>query len=137
MANGIDRVACHCGAVRFVTSCAPEEVVDCDCTICRRYGALWAYYSPKEVQVTKDATDIYMWGARILKFIAASDAAALPDWEAVDKTHDRIGVNLRLISCRRSWRMRACATSTAQIVGNTSTNDAVEQQRRRCFKLGH
>jgi hypothetical protein len=26
---------------------APETVTDCNCSICRRYGALLAYYSPK------------------------------------------------------------------------------------------
>ena len=98
MANEMIESSCHCGAVRFVTSCAPEEIVDCNCTICRRYGALWAYYSPKEVQVTKDATDIYMWGARMLEFHRCKRCGCVTHWEAVDKTHDRTGVNARLMT---------------------------------------
>jgi hypothetical protein len=31
--------------------------------------------------------------------------------------------------------MRACATSTAQIVGNTSTNDAVERRRQPLLQI--
>ncbi len=37
------RVACHCGAVRLSVEPAPRWVLDCNCSICRRYGALWAY----------------------------------------------------------------------------------------------
>jgi hypothetical protein len=33
---------CHCGAVRISVEPAPTEITDC--SICRRYGALWAYY---------------------------------------------------------------------------------------------
>ena len=37
------RGACHCEAVRFEIAEPPEWVLDCNCTLCRRYGALWAY----------------------------------------------------------------------------------------------
>ena len=36
--------ACHCGAVRFEIAEPPEWVLDCNCTLCRRYGAMWSYY---------------------------------------------------------------------------------------------
>ncbi|MBF9034724.1 GFA family protein [Rhodobacterales bacterium HKCCE2091] len=35
--------ACHCGAVRWRLDPPPESVTACNCTICRRYGVLWAY----------------------------------------------------------------------------------------------
>ena len=37
------KAACHCGAVRFELEAPPAWVLDCNCTLCRRYGALWAY----------------------------------------------------------------------------------------------
>lgn len=44
--------SCHCGAVRLeIDSPPPAEVNDCRCSICRRYGALWAYYAPERVRV--------------------------------------------------------------------------------------
>ena len=98
MANEMIESSCHCGAVRLKINRAPEEVKDCNCSICRRYGALWAYYSPKEVQVTKDATDIYIWGERILEFHRCKRCGCVTHWEAVDKTHDRMGVNARLMT---------------------------------------
>ena len=35
--------ACHCGAVRWLYRGMPESATACNCTVCSRYGALWAY----------------------------------------------------------------------------------------------
>jgi hypothetical protein len=37
--------SCHCGGVRLEAFRVPRQLTDCNCSICRRYGALWAYYS--------------------------------------------------------------------------------------------
>lgn len=34
---------CHCGTVTWTLAATPESITACNCTICRRYGALWAY----------------------------------------------------------------------------------------------
>lgn len=34
---------CHCGAVRWTFEAPLESITACNCTTCRRYGALWAY----------------------------------------------------------------------------------------------
>lgn len=34
---------CHCGECTWTLDVLPESVTACSCTICRRYGALWAY----------------------------------------------------------------------------------------------
>ena len=34
---------CHCGRVTWTLDTSPESVTACNCTICRRYGVLWAY----------------------------------------------------------------------------------------------
>lgn len=34
---------CHCGQVTWKLDTAPESATVCDCTICRRYGVIWAY----------------------------------------------------------------------------------------------
>ena len=34
--------SCHCGACILAVAVAPVEVTDCNCSICRRYGVLWA-----------------------------------------------------------------------------------------------
>jgi len=35
--------ACHCGAAHWTFRGDPGPVTACNCTLCRRYGALWAY----------------------------------------------------------------------------------------------
>jgi len=34
---------CHCGAVRWTFDVTPDAATTCNCTVCRRYGVLWAY----------------------------------------------------------------------------------------------
>jgi hypothetical protein len=90
--------SCHCGAVRLEISRAPEEVTDCNCTLCHSYGVLWAYYSPEDVKVTGGATDIYMRGERKTEFHRCKNCGCVTHWTAVDKTRDRMGVNARLMA---------------------------------------
>jgi len=42
--------SCDCGAVQIELDDAPDEVTTCNCGICRRYGALWSYFDPKQVR---------------------------------------------------------------------------------------
>jgi len=37
------RGTCHCGRVAWELDTPPESITACNCTIDRRYGALWAY----------------------------------------------------------------------------------------------
>lgn len=34
---------CHCGDASWTLKDMPESVTVCNCTVCRRYGVLWAY----------------------------------------------------------------------------------------------
>ena len=55
---------CHCGAVKVQVPRKPNSLTDCNCSICRRYGVLWAYYKDAEVQLIADpgTADEYIWG---------------------------------------------------------------------------
>jgi hypothetical protein len=44
-------LSCHCGAVRVRTAKRPDYVNDCNCTLCSKSGARWAYFHPGEVTV--------------------------------------------------------------------------------------
>jgi hypothetical protein len=72
-------------------------VTSCACSICRRYGTLWAYYSPKSRVRGSGATDIYMWGDRDLEFHRCRVCGCVTHWASVDKTYDRTAVNARLM----------------------------------------
>lgn len=88
--------SCHCGAVKLEIDKAPETVTDCNCSICHRYGVLWAYYSPKQVSIS-GPTDIFMWGDRDLEFHRCKSCGCVTNWSAIDKTVDRMGVNANLM----------------------------------------
>jgi hypothetical protein len=92
--------SCHCGTVRLEIDAAPETVTDCNCSICRRYGVLWAYYSPRQVRITPagSATDIYSWDDRAIEFHRCTNCGCVTHWAPVDKSHDRMGVNARLMA---------------------------------------
>ena len=67
------RAACHCEAVRFEIAGPPQWVLDCNCTLCRRYGALWCYFRGAEqaklmLKPDPSATDTYLWGDRDIAF---------------------------------------------------------------------
>lgn len=41
--------SCHCGAVTLILPRRPRVLTQCNCSICRRLGALWAYYARRSV----------------------------------------------------------------------------------------
>jgi hypothetical protein len=91
--------SCHCGAVKLEILAAPETVTDCNCSICRRYGVLWAYYLTTEVEVrpSTGATDVYMWGEKATAFHRCAGCGCVTHWSATDPARKRMGVNARLM----------------------------------------
>lgn len=61
---------CHCGAIRVHVRRAPRILTSGNCSICRRYGALWAYYSPKSVDIecARDALSSYSWNRKVRNY---------------------------------------------------------------------
>ncbi len=91
--------SCHCGKIKLEIDTAPIEVTDCNCSICHRYGTLWAYYSPKQVRIHEAAaTDTYMWDDRSLAFHRCSDCGCVTHWSPTDPARDRMGINARLLA---------------------------------------
>jgi hypothetical protein len=89
--------SCHCGAVRLTIDSAPLEVTDCNCSICRRYGVLWAYYQPEQVRINGGVTDVYMWDDKSIEFHRCRICGCVTHWAAVDKGINRMGINARLM----------------------------------------
>ena len=90
--------SCHCGAVRWTYSARPEGATACNCTICRRYGALWIYDYEGGVITTSGETRVYRRG-RHLEFHFCPDCASVSHWRALHLESDgrrRLAVNVRL-----------------------------------------
>ncbi len=89
---------CHCGAIRIEVPRRPRSITNCNCSICRRYGTLWAYYKRAEVRIdgATGATGDYVWGDKLLKFVRCSSCGCVTHWERiVPKEGSRMGVNAR------------------------------------------
>ena len=90
--------SCHCGAVRWQLDGDPEGATACNCTVCRRYGALWAYGHDGEDIRTTGRTQAYVRG-RAIEFHFCPGCGGTAFWrarEADDRGRRRIAVNLRL-----------------------------------------
>ncbi len=101
---------CHCGAVNVEIPRRPRTLTTCNCSICRRYGALWAYYKPAEVRVTakRGAITRYVWGARRIRLARCTACGCVTHWEPVSRTWNKMGVNARNLepSVIRGLRIR-------------------------------
>ena len=94
------KAACHCTAVRLEIEEAPSWVLDCNCTLCRRYGALWAYYEPGKVKIVRgaDATETYVWAQRRFAFHRCKVCGCITHHTAFDTDPPRIrAVNARMM----------------------------------------
>jgi hypothetical protein len=89
---------CHCGAVRVTVPRKPRSVTDCNCSICRRYGVLWAYYKASAVrtQARRGTTESYSWGRKSLRFVRCATCGCPMWWERVEPDPARkMGANAR------------------------------------------
>ena len=89
---------CHCGAVGWRFDGIPESATACNCTVCRRYGVLWAYdYENEGIHVT-GRTQVYIRGDW-LGFHFCPTCGCVAYWLSLKKDEEgrrRIAVNLRL-----------------------------------------
>lgn len=94
----IVRGTCHCGQCSWVLSAEPEAALRCNCTVCRRYGALWVYgYEGRDVS-TEGVTVVYQPGES-LGFYFCANCHGLMFWRALAPNGQglfRVGLNLRM-----------------------------------------
>ena len=89
---------CHCGTVRWTFEGHPDGATICNCTVCRRYGALWAYDHEDEGIRTSGNTTSYVRGNAI-EFHFCPKCGCVAFWRGREKNTEgrrRIAVNLRL-----------------------------------------
>jgi hypothetical protein len=92
---------CHCGAVAWRYLGKIPEATICNCTVCRRYAALWAYgWDGRSIHVDDPERRLtsYVRGAKIA-FNFCSACGNLVSWRGLAPHVDgrsRTAVNLRL-----------------------------------------
>jgi len=87
---------CHCGAVRIHVLRAPRTVTSCNCSICRRYGALWAYYKPASVRIEAPPGGLssYSWRRKIRAYFRCNACGCVTHYvHRKKRPADPVGVN--------------------------------------------
>ncbi|KAH8890068.1 hypothetical protein GQ53DRAFT_842302 [Thozetella sp. PMI_491] len=99
---------CHCLRVTVTIPAPPQRINECHCSICYRYGALWAYYLRGQVRITGE-TQAYARedadGNGDLAFHRCAHCGCLTHWMGVRDTERRkrlgpeakMGVNCRML----------------------------------------
>ncbi|TNE60148.1 MAG: GFA family protein [Alphaproteobacteria bacterium] len=92
--------SCHCGTVTWEFDGLPEATTACNCTVCRRYGTLWAYDWLDEKIHVKGGTTAYIHGDKMLGFHFCPACGCVAYWKGLTPHEEngkiRIAVNLRL-----------------------------------------
>lgn len=93
---------CHCGAAGWTLEGDPGPVTACNCTLCRRYGALWAYDYEGERITLSGATQAYTRPGKAdpaLEIRFCANCANVACWRGLRLEQDgrrRVAVNVRL-----------------------------------------
>ena len=88
--------SCHCGAVHFRLNAEPQWLTRCNCSICRRLGAVWAHddLDKIELRFEKDAVIRYSWGDKSIVFVTCKTCGSSTHWESADPAESpRMAVN--------------------------------------------
>lgn len=93
---------CHCGQAGWTLEGDPGSITACNCTLCRRYGALWAYdYEGERIAVTGPVSSYRRPGKAdpALEILFCPSCAGVVSWRGLRLEADgrrRMAVNLRL-----------------------------------------
>ncbi len=94
--------SCHCGASGWTLEGDPGSITACSCTLCRRYGALWAYdYEGERINVAGPTAAYRRAGKEdpTLEILFCPTCAGVLAWRGLrleDDGRRRIAVNVRL-----------------------------------------
>ena len=93
---------CLCGRIRWRFGAMPDGATACNCTACRRYGALWIYgHEGEDVHVAGDTAAYQRQVDSSLTFHFCPTCGCVTHWRGLRPEADgrrRMAVNLRQAS---------------------------------------
>lgn len=93
---------CHCGQAGWQLDGDPGPVTACNCTLCRRYGALWAYdFEDRRIRLTGNTRSYTRPGKAdpALEIRFCPNCGCVTAWRGLRPEADgarRIAVNVRM-----------------------------------------
>lgn len=102
---------CHCGNIRFTVSETPQQLVDCNCSLCRRIGGLWGHVDMNNVTIdmATDASIAYIQGDKTLATHSCKNCGCTTHWLGLNpEESSRMAVNFRMCDPKviQSFRIR-------------------------------
>ena len=93
--------SCHCGAAHWTLEGDPGSITACNCTLCRRYGTLWAYDYEGERMAVSGPLSSYPRIDRsdpVLEILFCPTCACVLGWRRLHLKDGRrrMAVNVRL-----------------------------------------
>lgn len=92
--------SCHCGKIHFETDGTPEEVMECNCSICSRKGALMWFIPRDHLSLLSDpeAMSTYTFNKHVIKHYFCPDCGLHPFGEARDPNGNHMAaINVRCL----------------------------------------
>jgi hypothetical protein len=97
---GAITATCHCGQARIILSRRPEQITQCNCSLCTKTGFRGVYFSSEELAVEGEF-DSYVRADLKQAYLATHRCrycGIVTHWTPLSgPPHERMGVNARLI----------------------------------------
>ena len=120
--------SCHCGKVTLELRRAPRALTQCNCSICRRYGALWGYFRRRSVLVraARSALASYSWGNQVREFRHCRSCGCLTHYQHRLKKRD--GSDTLAVNMRNVDQPELIATAQITLLDGAGSWKALEQR---------
>ncbi|MDO6427949.1 aldehyde-activating protein [Thalassotalea sp. 1_MG-2023] len=91
---------CHCGNIAITTNKLPESITSCNCSMCYRIGALWAYYTANQVIIKQESNNaVYLWGNKLRSYHSCSFCGCITHYtQTRDDGTNRVAINTRMVN---------------------------------------
>lgn len=94
------RGSCHCGAVRFTAEADLSQTVACNCSMCRRSGAILAFVPAAQfhLETPEDALQDYQFNKRIIHHLFCKTCGVRPFGRGKGPNgSDMVAINVRCL----------------------------------------
>jgi hypothetical protein len=94
------RGSCHCGKIGYRLDAEPTEAIECNCSICRRRGALLAAFAPDRfhLETARDDIAVYTFGRHVIRHQFCKICGCAPFAEGTGPDGEAlVAINLRCV----------------------------------------
>jgi hypothetical protein len=92
-------IKCHCGNIEISTDKIPTLLMRCNCSVCYRYAALWAYFTDKNtvIKIKNNSALSYSWGKEKIEFHHCTVCSCVTHYTSITESGEsRVALNVRM-----------------------------------------